>query len=236
MKYIKKRGAPPNYRLWRKQSKGTVNEDYPNGLQNPLKEELHEALVVEQGFLCAYTMKRIYRQTSHIEHIKPETVCRSESHGSDLDYENMVACFPRDGMARKYRYGAQERDNWWERNGAEFVTPLNPNCERWFQFDLDGRIDAVNRHAGAAKTIKKLGLDHPTLIEDRWRVINEFIFGKHGDEPLSVPKSKESYLSICRMDNQGEFHEFCVAIRDALIQHLSVMEKIAKKRKFASRK
>lgn len=244
MKHIKKAGAPHNYSAWRKKVKGTSEENYPDGLKNPLKSKLHEALIAEQGFLCAYTMKRIGqrigkkidRSDSHIEHIKPESLCRAECIGSDLDYENMVACFPREGMRHEYRYGAQERDDWWENNGAEFVKPLDAQCEKRFRFDLNGNIEAVNNHVAAATTIKKLGLNHSTLQEDRKLVIREFIYGKNGDEPLSVAKAQQSQISVCTMNNQGEFHAFCVAIRDALAEHLKNLRKLSQKKKFARKK
>jgi uncharacterized protein (TIGR02646 family) len=236
MKYVRKAGEPHEYREWRNQVRGTQDENFPNGLRNPLKARLHAALIHEQGFLCAYTMKRIGQETSHIEHIKPETLCRAECVGSDLDYWNMVACFPREGMRRTYRYGAQERDDWWENGGADFVKPLDPNCEKRFRFDLDGNIAPVNGHAAATKTIEKLGLDHPTLTEDRKRVIREFVFGKDGNDPLSPQSAEHHSAIICAASNRGEFQEFCVAIRDALQLHLRDLSRQARRRNFARRR
>jgi len=236
MKHVKKAGVPHFYKAWRKTMEGTANEDYPNGLLNPTKGKLHEALLTEQGYLCAYTMKRIGTDTSHIEHIKPETLCRADLVGSDLDYENMLACFPAYGMERRYRYGAQERDDWWENGGADFVKPLDPNCEKRFCFDLDGNIKAVSNHAAAAKTIEKLGLAHSTLTEDRMRVIHEFVFGENGDDPLPVAKAKLACGTICSANKQGEFNEFCVAIRDGLVEHLKNLAKLSQKKKFARKK
>lgn len=236
MKFVRKAGAPHAYRAWRKTMKGQPNEDFPHGLQNPLKKELHDALLHEQGYLCAYTMKRVGYATSHIEHIKPESVCREELRGSDLDYENMVACFPKEGMETAYRYGAQKRGSWWDNDGAEFITPLNQACERCFRFDREGKIAAINRHAAAEKTIKKLGLDHDTLIEDRKLVINEFIHGPHGKDPISIPQAEAGMASMGRRNGAGEFPEFCVAICQALEDHVATLAKIAQKKKFIPKK
>lgn len=85
MKYIRKTGAPHEYLSWRNRVRGTLDEDY-RCLRNPEKAGLHCALLREQGWLCAYTMRRIDENTSHIEHIKPEGLCRSDQAGSDLDY------------------------------------------------------------------------------------------------------------------------------------------------------
>ncbi len=236
MKRVIKTGPPHAYKEWRKKVRGTQDEHYQIGLRNPLKRELHTALVTEQGYLCAYTMKRIRLETSHIEHIKPESLCRADRAGSDLDYENMVACFPRYGMSRRYRYGAQKRDDWWENNGVDFVTPLDVNCEKRFIFDLEGNINSKDGHPAAAQTIKKLGLNHATLTEDRRRVIREYMYGKEGDDPLSLAMSHQGFMSICSLDNQGEYLEFCVAIRDALKQHMRNLEKNHKKKKFTRKR
>jgi uncharacterized protein (TIGR02646 family) len=146
-------------------------------------------------------MRRIEESSSHIEHIKPESVCRSERIGLDLDYKNLVACFPRDGMGRNQRYGAQYKADWWDDDGAEFVSPLSSNCESRFRFDLDGKIAQFSNDQAAATTIRVLGLDHRSLTEDRKRVIEEFIYGQTG--PLSRARSitpLEVYVTRTRLD------------------------------------
>ncbi len=61
-------------------------------------EKLREALLKEQGYICAYCMREIpvnkkdpgLNQTSKIEHLK----CRHKYPNSQLDYNNMVICCP----------------------------------------------------------------------------------------------------------------------------------------------
>ena len=232
MKYIKKSGAPHEYRVWCRQVQGTQDADY-RMLTRRQKDPLHLSLIEEQGWLCAYTMKRIGLASSHIEHIKPESLCRQDSPGSDLDYDNLVACFPREGMKRQHRYGAQLKDDWWENNGTDFISPLHSACEKRFQFDLDGSILAVKDHAGAKKTIEILKLDHEGLADDRKRVINEFIYG---ESVLSEAQALQSKIAICDRNAEGQFREFCVAIRDALDGHVKNLRKIARQKKFARQK
>lgn len=235
MKYVRKIGAPHTYTNWCREAHGTQDEDY-RCLRNPVKSELHQALLSEQGWLCAYTMRRIDDKNSHIEHIKPETLCRSERVGSDLDYDNLVACFPRKGMGKRCRYGAPRKDNWWEDDGTDFVSPLQSNCERRFRFDLDGKINAVGKQRAALKTIEVLKLDHQTLTEDRKRVIHEFVYGENGNDPLSEAKTNRAIASICQRNIDGRRYEFCVAIRDSLAKHLRYLKKITKKKKYRSDK
>jgi uncharacterized protein (TIGR02646 family) len=193
------------------------------------------ALITEQGALCAYTMRRIGADSAHVEHIKPESRCRADQPESDLDYGNMVACFPREGMQRAYRYGAQKKDNWWENDGAEFVSPLHPACEHRLRFGLDGKITAVIKHLAALATIKVLALDHESLTEDRKRVIEEFIYGPQGDDPLSSANAQRALQTICERDRQGRFYEFCIAIRDALEAHVKAIRRLAQRRRAARR-
>ena len=235
MKFIQKGGAPHSYGMWCNKVAGTAKADYQE-LPKHEKAELLLSLLVEQGWICAYTMKRIDEATSHVEHIKPESLCREDGPGSDLDYGNMVAGFPRDGMKSNYRYGAQAKADWWKNGGQDFISPLHPNCEKRFQFDLAGNIKAVNNNAAAANTISVLGLKHDTLVEDRRRVIEEFIYGATGEEPLSPAQAVRTFKSICGRNGDDRFYEFCVAIRDALGQHLSNLKRLANRRKHARKK
>ena len=53
------------------------------------KPELREALIQEQGYICAYCMQRISLDVkTHIEHMKS----RSKHPELILDYQNMVLC------------------------------------------------------------------------------------------------------------------------------------------------
>jgi uncharacterized protein (TIGR02646 family) len=232
MKYVQKGGPPHGYRQWCRDVHGTDNEDYRE-IPAGIKAVLLVALVQEQGGICAYTMKRIDKDTSHIEHIKPESLCRDDTKGSDLDFANVVACFPRDGMRRACRYGAQKKDNWWD--ATLFVSPLDPACERRFHFNREGEISTVGTNAAADRTIAVLRLDHPTLTEDRNRAIEEFLYGQHGDEPLSRAKASRLQREVCTR-SAGRFVEFCVALRDALDEHVKYIEKVTRKRAFAKRR
>jgi uncharacterized protein (TIGR02646 family) len=165
VKHIRKMGAPHAYRLWLARVHGTNDADYRR-LRNPLKSLVHESLLREQGWLCAYTMKRITADCSHIEHIKPESVCRDECPGSDLDYGNFLACFPRENAKGAPRYGEPCKGGWWKDNGKFFLSPLNRRCQMRFRFDIEGRISVVGDCAAATETMRLLRLHHlcPDLI------------------------------------------------------------------------
>jgi uncharacterized protein (TIGR02646 family) len=234
MKYIRKTGCPHAYAQWCIQSAGT-NKDNWSEVPSSQKRLLLMALGAEQGGLCAYTMRRIDDGSAHVEHIKPQSRCRAERSGSDLDYGNLVACFPRDGMRKHYRYGAQAKGDWWPNDPQEFVSPLQPACEKRFRFHLDGTVAASGGHRGACITIEILVLNHGTLVDDRKRVIEEFIYGPGGDDPLSPAKAAKLKSSVC-VRTGGLYQEFCIAIVHALEEHLSRLTRSARRRRFARKR
>lgn len=227
MKLVRKRGAPHVYLQWCLKVRGTGKDDYRE-VPSHLKNAVHDAMVSEQGEICAYTMKRIDRKTSHVEHLKPQSLCRSEGSGEDLSYSNMVACYPRDGMTHKCRYGAQRKGSWWDTK--LFVSPLHPACEARFRFAADGRVAGASDAAKA--TIKALGLNEAGLVEDRRRAIAEFLYGSSGSNPLSKGAALRLSEQVCSQKS-GVLAEYCVALKHALGEHARYVDKIARKKAFS---
>lgn len=231
MKHIIKTGPPREYADWCKLVKGKENEDYRNVHSNE-RTPLKKSLIKEQGSLCAYTLKRIDLETCHVEHLKPESKCRKDEKGSDLYYDNMVACFPKEDLKHRYRYGAKQKDKWWDEE--KFISPLTTRCESLLSFDIKGNIIAVNNNTDAIITIDKLLLNHPTLVEERKRSITEFIYGRDGISLLTKAQAERAISEITKKDKKGNFVEFCVPIRCALLQYIMMLEKQAKRRKYAN--
>lgn len=234
MKYIKKTGCPRSYSEWCIEVEGTGKSDWRE-VPSAHKRQILAAMIADQGGLCAYTMRRIDKASSHVEHIKPQSRCREDRPGSDLDYTNLVACFPRHGMNAQYRYGAQRKGGWWDNDGAEFVSPLQPACELVFRFKMDGEVEAIDNRTEAKTTIAVLGLDHRSLTEDRKRVIEEFIYGRTGDAPMSYAAAQRARDRICDLNGNSLFYEFCVAIRSALEEYMEALTKLRQRRRYARR-
>ena len=234
MKYIQKTGCPHSYSKWCNEVAGPNKSDWSE-VRPAQKNPILEAMITDQGGLCAYTMRRIDNNSSHVEHIKPRRRCREDLRGSDLDYTNLVACFPRHDVKGQPRYGARLKDDWWDNDGAEFVSPLQPTCEQVFRFKLNGEIEAIDNRTEARTTIAVLGLDHRSLTEDRKRVIEEFIYGPTGDAPMSYTAAQRARNSICNRNGNSLFYEFCVAIRAALEEHMAAITKLRQRRRYARR-
>ncbi len=63
---------------------------YDGGDFTPVKDAIREALLKEQGGLCAYCMQRIRAGTMRVEHWH----CRRRYGQETLDYRNMLGCCP----------------------------------------------------------------------------------------------------------------------------------------------
>lgn len=232
MKYIRKKGPPRVYADWCTAVEGTEQADWRE-VRSAEKHQVLEGLIADQGGLCAYTMRRIERHSSHVEHIKPQSRCRDELPGSDLDYRNLVACFPRHAQRASSQYGAHRKGGWWEDDGAQFVSPLHPACEHLFRFKIDGEIEAIDDRIEAVTTIDVLGLDHRSLTEDRRRAIDEFIYGPTKSDPMSAAAARRALNRICDLGEDGRFYEFCVALRAALMAYLDRLAKLRQRRRYA---
>lgn len=235
MKHIQKTGSPHGYSQWCTEVAGTQKADWRE-VPSEQKRTVLGALITEQGGLCAYTMQRIDESSSHVEHIKPQSRCRVDEEGSDLDYANLLACFPRAGMEAEYRYGAQLKGGWWADDGINFVSPLRPACESLFRFGLDGAIEPTGNRADASNTIRVLGLDHKSLTEERKHAIEEFIYGPTGDSPISRAKAQNARQTVCDRAAGGLLREFCVALRDALGEHLATLARAGRQKRSSRRR
>lgn len=229
MKYINKGRPPRAYVDWCAEVEGTHQADWRN-LRSAEKRQVLASMIREQGGLCAYTMRRIDKYTSHVEHVKPQSRCRADDPGSDLDYGNLVACFP---QKKRCSYGAHRKGGWWEGDGARFVSPLDPACEHVFRFRLDGGIEAIDDRVDAVTTIEVLALESKNLTEDRKVAIDEFIYGSTGSDLMAPKEARHTLDRICDRNHDGTFREYCVALRTALEAYLDRLTKLQRRRRRA---
>lgn len=194
------------------------------------------ALLLEQGYLCAYTLKKVDEGSAHIEHVKPQSLCRHEDEVReaqqqalerfDVAWQNMVACFPAPGAPRP-EYGAVKKDKWWPDNGLEgFVSPLSAECEPRFSYALNGEMRPADPADSAAEqTIKEVGLNDGRLQELRRRAYIEMGLHPKSERPLSSPaKVRQLIAAWPHRDGERKFKEFCVPLREIALQHLAKLE------------
>jgi len=233
MKYIIKRQDQDDLTRFKFEMRDDPNLGYSH--QEFPRGAVINSLLEDQGNFCAYTMQRINNTSCHIEHFKPQSICRKEDNersdngipvlNEDIDWRNLFACYP--APLRKTRenphpkepgYGAIQR-----KNLPIGVSPLNPDCENLFTFMSDGSISATEENAKNA--IKMLNLCHKSLCEQREAKIKEIGLHPASEDPLSPEEAKALLTEKWKDRSEVGFMEFCVAIRGAAKEYLQSLEK-----------
>lgn len=214
MKYIQKGKEPENFSKWKaKQKSIDVNYDF-NSLRNPEKAEVHNSLLSEQGYICCYCCMRVEQSNSHIEHLDPQSKTDAEL---SVEYTNMLASCGRDTYKPEYRWpeycGHKKADL------AIGVSPLQANCEEFFDYSSTGEIlptaNNLAHQKDAQTTIEILGLNHFDLTEGR----------KQAFEALEGITQEEAELlaQVCQQRNaQGQYQPFCNAVLSFIKNYFGV--------------
>ena len=223
MKFIKKKGEPDSFSRWKEMANADWQPSWNNLRDNDAnvpqfmpKTDLHESLLYEQGYICCYCGRRIYKASSHIEHFKP----RQKFPELSLDYSNLLASCPgypeeEDTKAltqfqSPQAHCGQKKGNWYDPHLT--VSPLSDNCEKYFRYIASGEILPVNdpaMHAAAKNTICELGLDHPGLERQRKKAIEEILFLIEGLDSRGIEELIEIYE---KTDERGEYIRFCSTV------------------------
>jgi uncharacterized protein (TIGR02646 family) len=174
-------------------------------------------LLKEQGFLCCYIGILIDADNSHVEHLKPYSLCKQQGQYEDVSYLNLLAAYPgRDyqdedtnRQNKKCPFGAHAKDDWYDL--LNFVSPLNNDCEQRFKFYQSGKVEATNNQDIAAQTtIEKLVLNHEQLKDLRKAAIDEVLFPDIELDELELRRIADGAYSV--RDEDGKFPNFCFVI------------------------
>lgn len=170
MKYIKKSQEPESFTVW----KNLANEDWQptwDDFRKPQKTDVHNSLLQEQGFICCYCGRRITKDISHIEHLKPRYPYTELA----LEYTNMLASCQRERERKEPLHCGSKKDHWY--NEDLMVSPINANCEEFFKYTDDGQILATDnsKKLAAETTIDKLGLNIDKLKDLRTKALEPIL-------------------------------------------------------------
>ena len=218
MKYIKKdiKNEPETLRKYRET---TPNASY-NGFVDTDKL-LKKALLKEQGYICAYCMKRIRLDLN--EHFKPKIEVehyKSQENfpDKDLNYKNMLGVC--NGNFGGIKHCDKSRD--YIKNGETHslelkrVNPLQKkNSENLITYTLKGKIKSKSNNIDVEHDINEiLNLNNKKLIKNRKQVLQtaKDVFEKNN------PQKKDKQWTI-RMFNKeidkyktmqdGKYQPFC---------------------------
>ena len=187
----------------------------PGVKYSPLPE-LREALLKEQGYLCAYCMRRIPTkdgnsdETSRIEHLKS----RKKHPDLQLDYSNMVVCCPGaigDGHNFHCDKLKGENDVSFDLFDDHFISTISYSSK-------DGCISSSNENFDKEMN-EILNLNHPLLRMNRLYTLKGVIEGlqremskkvaiaeKNGWKSAAIARSLAHWKS---KDAQGAYAPYC---------------------------
>lgn len=166
MRSIAKGASPQALIQWKAQNAASPQNLVYGGGGFP-GEAVRQSLLAEQLHLCAYTLRQLKtaaacaadgndtRHSCHIEHLLPQ--CRRVA-GEDIDYQNMVACYPPSQSQVACEFGAHAKADFDPATGG-FVSPLSVDAQAHFKFDERGGVQGQT--ADGVSTIQVLRLDPP---------------------------------------------------------------------------
>ena len=234
MRTITKGAQPQELIRWRADN-AAVPQNLMYGAGAFPGEAVRSSLLAEQLHLCAYTMRQLKtaaqcqaqgldtRASCHIEHLLPQ--CRKVP-GEDIDYQNMVACYPPSQSTVACEFGAHAKADFDPSTGG-FVSPLSPNAQTHFKFDERGGVKGGT--ADGASTIQVLNLNHQTLVNDRFAVIKGFLQPR--GKKLSAQAARRLAQQVLRPDAQPRLSAYCVAVAQTALQHAEREERRAARKK-----
>lgn len=218
--------------------------------KNPDKAKLLDVLLREQGYICCYCGRRISKDNSHIEHLRPKSKKRSPSYAHlVVIYSNLLASCNgyteeqeseykeklqqnRDTPSLAQESCGAKKDDWYDDNFT--VSPLIENCAEYFTYTGAGEIrsttvDSMKKKA-AEETIEHLGLNNTNLERARKKVI-QGILELIRTKQFSSQELQKLIQGYDKFNAQGEYVRFCGAILYRLKQEYSVAKKKEKLKK-----
>lgn len=204
MKHSPKNDAPSAFSDWM----NLANDDWQpswGNFQNPQKKKTHEALLVEQGYVCAYCGCGLKEDCSdsHIEHFWP----RSRYEEKSLSYENFFAsCGPYSESQNKKTCGDAKED-WHEPENSTLI-PSHYGCEQRFRYGANGKMSAFDStDAIASGFVIALNLNETSLELERKTIIMGL--EKDIEDGLISSANKAQEIASSRaLDPQGRAKPF----------------------------
>lgn len=244
MRCIKKQAEPRSLLEWKKrmQLDAPQNLTYNNlpttkdASEKSIRTEIKEALLIEQGYLCAYSLRRISVDSCHIEHI----LAQNTHPHLDVDYQNMAVCFPKNGGDFSHGYGAPIKGGAcikWPNAATcsrqdcpekpcdrviNFVSPYSLNCEKRFAYKLNGEIQGLD--AEAIDTIELLKLNHKNLVDLRYREIKVNGLSIRSNKPKSPTEARRFAESVLQFDDKKHLAPFCIMLHQVALDYASKQE------------
>lgn len=167
------------------------------------KDVLHDALVKDQGYLCAYCMQRIHPDADHmkIDHWKAQSLHRDQ----ELDWRNMLGvCKGGEGKAHRLQHCDSFRGN-----RALVINPQD-HPEKYLSYTNQGEIRAT-RPDIQNDIDNALNLNLETLRRSRrqaWDAVHKGL-ERAGDQAFTLAALQRKIQNLKQKDGAGRYRPFC---------------------------
>lgn len=210
MRKIDKRQEPQEWKAYRK----TPNARYQSF---PF---LVDALLDEQGYICAYCERSIPHQDAlggedhRIDHLSTQMKARLQGDDSDLDYQNMVICCPGNIANNKDYYHCDKSKG----HKDLVISPLNAAMMSTIGFTASGRIKSSDPQLNKELNEDGLNLNNSYLVQHRqeaWATVIEKLTKmgwtkKHVTDVLAIWNTRHTILY--KGEHKQAFLPFCSMI------------------------
>jgi len=227
MRYVSKGQEPRDLRKWKADNAASPQNMKYGNLPTEVNTQVRAALLIEQGYLCAYTLRRLQSVADcHIEHVQPQNAAP----GLGLDYANMADCFPKDGGDRSSGYGAPIKGGQPVSLNVNFISPHQIGCADRFCYNGKGEISANQNIVAVLGTISMLKLCHEQLVELRRRAIETHGLAVQRGTTRKARKLKSAAeasrfaYEVLQPDANGQLEPFCVALAQVAIEYAAKEE------------
>jgi uncharacterized protein (TIGR02646 family) len=215
VRYIRKGEEPESFTDWKEQQKNRGNPVTWKAFRRrvTVKNDVYDALLREQGYICCYCGMQITRDTSHFEHFKPKS---NITYGHlVLDYTNLLVSCKGESedsgeSEEEHRvpvHCGHKKDDWYDEH--LMVSPLDENCASFFRYAASGEIlptDELDKQQAAKITIEKLGLGIEKLRLMRSAAIDGALLAIEGltDEEIQLFAQ-----GLEQLNDKGKYQPFC---------------------------
>ncbi|MBL7816698.1 MAG: TIGR02646 family protein [Saprospiraceae bacterium] len=191
----------------------TPHHNYDNYKE---KDELRDALLKEQGFICCYCMQRIQEANKNkmeIEHFRPQSIYDGTNGKPDLtlDYTNLLAsCKGNEGSLKHLQHCDEHKGN----DEVE-INPMNKDLMGKIRFNAAGRI-FVSETNELDKRLNHdlnhtLNLNIQTLVTERkkiWQTLEQRMRKEFGTKNPSKSFINQKIKEWSAQD-EGKFKTMC---------------------------
>lgn len=170
-----------------------------DNIPNTTKGVLKQNLLLEQGHICCYCMRRIPEQSSpymKVEHYK----CQDHFQGLQLDYRNLLgACAGNEGQPKKLQTCDTKKGN-----ENLTINPLNtnPSCETLFKFNSEGEMSSISDDEAVDEQINTILNLNMQSLKDARKEVYYIIQERVRAENKRTKKDKAAFVRFLNKELQ----------------------------------